>query len=111
MTSRARRPVTPREGVALHPEPLRGDPALVAEVDALVRDATRHVDCAARIAALEHALREVLATAAAACDELGMRRTARGETMVAPVSALRRAAQRAGVPWPDRKSTRLNSSH
>ena len=39
-------------------------------------------------------------TAAAACDELGMRRTARGETMVAPVSALRRAAQRAGVPWP-----------
>ena len=46
---------------------------------------------------------EVLArcdTAAAACDELGMRRTARGETMVAPVSALRRAAQRAGVPWP-----------
>ena len=31
---------------------------------------------------------------------LGMRRTARGETMVAPVSALRRAAQRAGVPWP-----------
>jgi len=40
------------------------------------------------------------ATATAACDELGMRRTARGETMVAPVSALRRAAQRAGVPWP-----------
>ena len=39
-------------------------------------------------------------TAADACDELGMRRTARGETMVAPVSALRRAAQRAGVPWP-----------
>ena len=39
-------------------------------------------------------------TAAAACDELGMRRTARGETLVAPVSALRRAAQRAGVPWP-----------
>ena len=39
-------------------------------------------------------------TAAAACDELGMRRTARGEAMVAPVSALRRAAQRAGVPWP-----------
>ncbi len=39
-------------------------------------------------------------TAAAACDELGMRRTARGETMIAPVSALRRAAQRAGVPWP-----------
>lgn len=39
-------------------------------------------------------------TAAAACDELEMRRTARGETMIAPVSALRRAAQRAGVPWP-----------
>jgi len=39
-------------------------------------------------------------TAAAACDELGMRRSARGDAMVAPVSALRRAAQRAGVPWP-----------
>jgi hypothetical protein len=39
-------------------------------------------------------------TAAAACDELGMRRTARGDALVAPVSALRRAAQRAGVPWP-----------
>ena len=39
-------------------------------------------------------------TAAAACDELGMRRTTRGEAMIAPVSALRRAAQRAGVPWP-----------
>jgi len=38
--------------------------------------------------------------AAAACDELGMRRTARGDALVAPVSALRRAAQRAGVPWP-----------
>jgi len=66
VTGRARRPVTVREGVVLHPEPLRGDPALVAEVDALVRAATRHVDCAARIAALEHALREVLATAAEA---------------------------------------------
>lgn len=63
MTPRAHRPVTTREGVALHPEPLRGDPALVAEVDALVRAATRHVDCAARIVALEHALREVIATA------------------------------------------------
>ena len=39
-------------------------------------------------------------TAAAACDELGMHRTARGDALVAPVSALRRAAQRAGVPWP-----------
>lgn len=39
-------------------------------------------------------------TASAACDELGMRRTARGDAMVAPVSALRRAAQRAGVEWP-----------
>jgi len=39
-------------------------------------------------------------TAAAACDELGMRRTARGDALISPVSALRRAAQRAGVPWP-----------
>jgi len=40
------------------------------------------------------------ATATAACDELGMRRTLRRGVPIAPVSALRRAAQRAGVPWP-----------
>lgn len=50
--------------------------------------------------ALAHAMLD------AALDELRdqprapSRRTARGETMIAPVSALRRAAQRAGVPWP-----------
>ena len=44
-------------------------------------------------------------TAAAACDELGMRRVERRTRTglmqsIAPVSALRRAAERAGVPWP-----------
>ena len=43
-------------------------------------------------------------TATEACDALGMRRvhrvTKRGDESIAPVSALRRAADRAGVPWP-----------
>lgn len=44
-------------------------------------------------------------TASAACDALGMRRVERRTRTgvmqsIAPVSALRRAAERAGVPWP-----------
>ena len=43
-------------------------------------------------------------TATEACDALGMRRvhrvTKRGDESIARVSALRRAADRAGVPWP-----------
>lgn len=39
-------------------------------------------------------------TAAAACDELGLKRTKRGDAMIAPVSVLKRTAERAGVEWP-----------